>query len=446
MSTPQQSGSRRDVMRGGVAAAGGFALLGATAKGAGRPLKVGLVGCGGRGNRALADHLDAARILNKALGLGLEPQVAATADYFEHKALATGKRHGVAKAQCFGGVDAYRKLLATDLDVVLLATPPAFRPVHFEAAVGAGKHVFLEKPAAVDPPGCRRIIKAGELADKKGLVVVAGTQRRHQRGYIEAQAAVAEGAIGKIKAGRIAWCQRHRGPRRSLGAADLDGFIASWRSWVQLSGDHIVDQHIHNIDVANWFLGAHPVAAAGFGGRARRPAGNTYDFFSIDFEYPDGVHIHSMCRQVNDTHVWIGETLVGEHAWRTPPGKEPKRGPSEGTIDCRGGPRPSTPVIPDEIPQDHRGQQQEHIHMLYHLAKRRPINQARGLAIATAAAILGRTAAYTGQRITWADMMEDPRRRPDLYNLTLKPTADDIERGTATLPQEGAIPIPGKTA
>ena len=441
MSNQQQPGSRRDLLRNAAAAAGSFAILGATAKGAGTALKVGLVGCGARGNRALAEHLNAARILNKALGLSLDLRVAATADYFAQKALATGKRYNVPESHCFGGVDAYRKLLAVDVDIVLLATPPAFRPAHFEAAVAAGKHVFLEKPAAVDPPGCRRVLAAADVADKKGLVVVAGTQRRHQRGYIETQAAVAAGSAGVIKAGRIGWCQRHRGLSRSLGTPTLDGFIASWRNWAELSGDHIVDQHIHNIDVANWFLRAHPIAAVGFGGRARRPAGNTYDFFSIDFEYPGGVHVHSMCRQINATHVWIGEQLIAAK-----PNDDPEGGVTKAIVTCSGGFRPATPVIPEDIPQDRRAHQQEHIHMLYWLARRKPINQARDLAIATATAILGRTAAYTGKRIAWRDMMEDPKRHPDLYGLTLKPTADDIERGVATLPAEGAVPIPGTTA
>jgi myo-inositol 2-dehydrogenase/D-chiro-inositol 1-dehydrogenase len=426
----KQRSTRRDPMR--TAAAGGLVVLGARSAlgNAGRVFKVGLVGCGRRGSDAVRQHVEAARILHRALGSAIEVQVAATADYFKPKAERLGRSYGVPSPRCFGGADACAKLLATDVDTVLLATPPAFRPRHFQAAIEAGKHVFLEKPAAVDPPGCRAVIAAGEEARKKGLAVVAGTQRRHTKGYIDTQAAVAGGAIGRIVAGRIAWCQRHAGPPAAVGKLDVNAFIKSWRNWVALSGDHIVDQHVHNIDIANWFLGAHPVAAVGFGGRARRPAGDTYDFFSIDFEYPDGVHIHSMCRQIDDTHVWVGEELVGH----------------KGTTVCRGGLRIEQPAVPPEIPQERRGHQQEHINMLYFLLKNKPPNMAQSLAEATATAIMGRTAAYTGQRIQWRDLMEDPARKPELYNLTLRPTAEEIEKGTAKLPKEGVAPVPGKTA
>ena len=442
----KQHSTRHTPMR--AAAAGGLVVLGArSALGkARRVFKVGLVGCGRRGSDALRQHVEAARILRRALGSAVEVQVAATADYFRPKAERVGRRYGVPSPRCFGGADACAKLLATDVDTVLLATPPAFRPRHVQAAVEAGKHVFLEKPAAVDPPGCRAVVAAGEAARKKGLAVVAGTQRRHIKGYIDTQAAVAGGAVGRIVAGRIAWCQRHAGPPAAIGKLDVDAFITSWRSWVALSGDHIVDQHVHNIDVANWFLGAHPVAAVGFGGRARRHAGDTYDFFSIDFEYPDGVHIHSMCRQIDDTHVWVGEELIGEHARQTDPDKKPPRGPAAGRLDCRGGLLRGESVVPGDIPQHRRGHQQEHINMLYYLARGTPLNQARALAEATAAAILGRTAAYTGKRIEWRDLMDDPARKPELYNLTLRPTAEEIEKGTAKLPEEGAAPVPGKKA
>ena len=215
MGTQGERLSRRDLMRGAVAAGGavgGLTLLGATARGAGKTLRVGLIGCGGRGNGALKQHVTAAQILNDALNLGLTIQVAATADWFKGKAESTGRGYGVPKERCFGGATAYRKLLDTDLDIVLMATAPNFRPVHFEAAVKAGKHVFMEKPVAVDPPGCRTVVKAGELARQKGLLVVAGTQRRHQKNYIDTAHAVrAERQLGKLKAGRVAWNQAHIG-------------------------------------------------------------------------------------------------------------------------------------------------------------------------------------------------------------------------------------------
>ena len=447
-------GSRRDVMRNAVAAGaafGGLMVVGADivrGQATQKSFKVGLVGCGGRGGRALAQHVSAAKILNQALGLGIDVQVAATADWLKPKAEQLGQRHGVPAERCFGGPKAYRQLIASGVDIVLLCTPPAFRPGHLEAAVAAGKHVFMEKPAAVDPPGCRRVIAAGEAAKKKGLTVVAGTQRRHSKGYIDTQAAVAEGKIGKIVTGRISWCQRHAGSPKPIEKLDLDGFVASWRDWAQLSGDHIVEQHIHNIDVANWFIGAHPVRAVGFGGRARRGAGNAYDFFSIDFEYPDGVHIHSMCRQIDDTHVWVGEHLVGDKIVERKvklKDKDTLVRRKQATV-CRGGLFPEKPAVPEEIPQDRRGHLQEHVNLLYYLAKGKPLNQAAALAESTATAIMGRTAAYTGQAVAWAEIMDDPKLKPDLYNLTLRPTAEELETGSAQLPKQGIAPIAGKKA
>ena len=423
--------SRRDFMRGAVlsgTAIGSLTILGAMAKGQGRVLKVGLIGCGARGNGALAQHVKAAGVLNGALGLGLDIRVAAAADYFRHKATLTGKKYDVPRAQCFGGYDGYRKLLATDVDIVLMTTPAVFRPLHFEAAVDAGKHVFMEKPGAVDPPGCRRLLAAGERAKHKGLMVIAGLQRRHAKGYIEAQAAVAEGAIGKIIYGRASSCIGLLGASLPIGELDEESFIATWVNWVQMSGDCIVDALIHELDVANWFLGAHPVSAVGFGGRARRRAGNQYDFFSVDFEHPGGVHIHGMGRQINRCWNWEGLELVGE----------------KGRTHCARGLRARAPVVPREIPQDRRAHQQEQINFLYYLAKGKIINEAETLATATATAILGRTSAYTGRKIAWREMMEDPKLRPEIYDQRFVPTAEDFEQGNIALPREGAIALPGK--
>jgi myo-inositol 2-dehydrogenase/D-chiro-inositol 1-dehydrogenase len=424
--------TRREFNRtaaGIAAAAAGLPLLGgeppavATGK---RSLRVGLVGCGGRGTGALDQHLKAAKILNDALGLGLEVKVTALADWFRGKAVELGKKHGTSEDRCFGGPTAYKELLATDVDIVLLATPTAFRPVHFEAAVAAGKHVFMEKPAAVDPPGVRRIIAAGEAAKAKNLMVVAGTQRRHEKGYIETQAAVAEGAIGKVLGGRVSWCQGG-GRRRAISPKSPDDLIRSWYSWMQLSGDHIVEQHVHNLDIMNWFLGTHPAAAAGFGGRARRNNGNQYDFFNVDFEFPGKVHVHSLCRQVNGCWEWVGEHLVGE----------------KGMTGCSGGLRPKASPVPAEIPQMGGGHQQEHINLLYYLAKGTILNEARNVAWATAAAIMGRTSAYTGKRIEWRDMFEDPAKDKDLYDLTVRPTAEEFEKGGFDLPTENVVPLAG---
>ena len=420
--------SRRDFMRNAVAAGaafGGLTVLGATPKGTGKVFKVGLVGCGGRGSGALSQHVTAAKILNGALGWNIQIKVVATADYFKGRAEGTGRRHGVPKDMCFGGATAYKKLLDTDIDIMLTAAPPAFRPVHFEAAIKAGKHVFMEKPVAVDPPGCRRIIAAGEEAKKKGLLVVAGTQRRHQQNYNTMAQGIQEGAYGRIMGGRVSWCMGRifsNTPINPKTPADLCGG-GKWQLWVEMSGDHIVEQHVHNLDIANWFLGSHPLAAVGFGHRARRKAGNMYDFFSVDLEYPNGIHIHSMCRQVGGCWNWVGEAFTFE-----------KQKPKNFKL--------SKPVRYSEIPQKGGGHQQEHTNFLYYLVKGKYINEATNVAWATATAVMGREAAYTGQRITWRDMMENPKAK--IYNLQMKPAPEDFETGNVVMLKDGAIRIPGK--
>ncbi|HUT35459.1 MAG TPA: Gfo/Idh/MocA family oxidoreductase [Planctomycetota bacterium] len=432
----QQVPSRRDLMKGAVAAGaafGAFTILGATAKGQGKSLKVGLIGCGGRGRGALAQHLQAAKILNDKLNLGLDMKVVATADWFKDRAVATGKKHGVPDDACFGGADAYKKLIAAGPDIVLMAQAPCFRPPHFEAAVAAGKHCFIEKPIAVDPPGCRRVLAAGKAAEAKNLVVVAGTNMRHEKAAIDThQAVTVEAALGKIVAGRAFFCIGHMFAKQPIKPQTADDLVRTWQSWIELSGDHLVEQHVHNIDMVTWFLGRPAVSAGGFGGRARRPAGNMFDFFSLDLDYGDGVFVHSMCRQVNGCWNSVGQELTCE----------------KGTTKCTDGLKPQKSPVPDDLPCDLDGKPipghlQEHVNLLYHLAKGKPLNQTQDVAWATAITVMGRIAAYTGKRVTWAEMMVDPKKSPEIYDLTLKPTADDFEKGAVEVPDEGDIPAPG---
>ncbi len=427
--------SRRRFMQGAAAAsvaAGSVHILGAAPAGASKTFKVGLIGCGGRGGGAIGDHLRAAKALDKALNLGLTCTPWAFADWSKGRAEGQGRRHGVPKERCFGGADAYRKLIDSGVDIVLMATPPVFRPLHFEACVEAGKHVFFEKPVAVDAPGCRRVIAAGEKAKEKGLAVVAGTQRRHDRGYMRRAAEVLDGARGRILGGRVSWCMGKifsNKPINPKGPGDLAGG-GRWQLWIEMSGDHICEQHVHNLDVANWFLNAHPDSAVGFGGRARRIAGNMYDFFSIDLEYPGRVHIHSTCRQVGGCFNWVGEHFTYEKS--APRGYKPKL------------------AIPEEVPFEGGAYVQEHIDLLYFLLKGKPLNEAKNVAWATAAAVMGRDSAYTGKRITWKEMMVEPRKnlKPgdiDFYNRQLKPTAEDFERDQLPcMPKDGDAPIPGQ--
>jgi len=434
--------SRRDFMRGAAAAGavfGGFTILGATARGQGKALKVGLIGCGGRGRGALAQHVDAAKVLNDKLNLGIDLQVVATADWFKDRAeqCGTDKRYGVPKDRCFGGPLAYQQLIDSGVDIVLMATAPNFRPVHCLAAAKAGKHVFMEKPVGVDPPGCRMVIEAGEAAKKNGTMIVAGTQRRHERGYIDsAQACLVEGKMGKLLAGRVSWCMgwigwSSREPIRPKTPSDL---VRTWPNWVALCGDHICEQHVHNLDVANWRAGRPPQTCVGFGASHRRTAGDMWDSFSLDLDYGDGLHIHSMCRQISGCWDWVGEEFIYE----------------KGRTSGDSGPKPDQSPIPADLPQHGGGHQQEHINLLYRIAKGlEPYNEARSVAHATAVAVMGRISAYTGRMVRWDEMMEDPKKRPEVYNLTLKPTAkdfetDSVELPTKEMPDRSAIAIPGK--
>jgi len=422
--------SRRDFMRGAVAAGaaiGSFTILGATAKGQGKVFRVGIIGCGGRGGGALKQHLEAAKVLNDGLNLGIEMQVVACADFIKGKAEGCGKQHGVPAERCFGGADNYKKLLEVPLDNVVMGQAPAFRPPHFAACVKAGKNVFMEKPSAVDAPGVRMVMEAGKLAKEKGLVVVAGTQRRHQQDYNRQAQLIKEGALGKVLGGRVAWNQGkifHNNPMNPTKPEDLVR-SGNWQLWIEMSGDHICEQHVHNLDIANWFVGRPPATAAGFGGRARRKAGNMYDFFSGDVDYGDGVHIHSMCRQIGGCWDWQSESFVYE-----------KRAPGDYKFQ--------EPVRYSDIPQKGGAYVQEHINMLYHIIKGKELNEAQNVAEATAAAIMIRDSAYTGQMMHWNEMFGDPKKNPEIYNKACKPSWQDFETGEIVYPKDGDAPVPGK--
>jgi myo-inositol 2-dehydrogenase/D-chiro-inositol 1-dehydrogenase len=418
--------SRRDFVQtalGAGVALGAPTILGATAKGQGRVFKIGLIGCGGRGRGAAAGALAAAKIL------GFDVRIVAVADYFKDRALRAGRELNVPENRCFGGPTCYQGLMETDAQIVLMATAPVFRPLHLEAAVKAGKHAFIEKPVAVDPPGCRRVIAAGEEALKKGLVITSGTEMRHDFAFRKTrQAIVVEKALGKLYAGRIAFCIASMFSTKPINPKTADDLVRTWQSWISLSGDHLVEQHVHNVDIANWFCGRPPVSAVGFGGRGQRVAGDMYDFFSVDYDYGDGVHIHSMCRQVTGCWNWTGHDFVYE----------------KGHTDGSDYPKPRQSPIPADLPQAPASHIQEQVDTLYHVSKGKPLSQARDVAESTAAAIMGRISAYTGQQVTWQEMMEDPNLNPKCYNLTLKPTAEDFEKGTVEIPRENVIPHPGQ--
>ncbi len=387
-------------------------------------IKIGLVGCGSRGRGSLYDCIRAARHLN------VNVEIVALGDYFKSRTLEAAERYNVPEERCFDGADNYRKVIDSDADVIFLVTPPIFRPLHFEKAIQAGKHVFMEKPIAVDAPGARRIMKAGELAAEKNLTVISGMQRRHEASYRKTAWAVQNGGIGRIMSGKVWWCRGQLWFReREEGESDANYMVRNWTSFNEMSGDHIVEQHMHNIDVANWFIGRPPQSALGFGGRARRQTGNQFDFFSVDFDYGDDVHIHSMCRQVNGCYNRVAEYFVGTEGatWGTGPG------PAGYAKSLQ---------IPDFEEHEHP-RVTKCINMLNSIMKGESLNETRDVSESTLAAIMGRISAYSGQLVRFRELTDENARSP-WYSHALSPTAEDFEKGTVTAPPDDVVPIPGR--
>jgi predicted dehydrogenase len=352
-------------------------------------IRVGLIGCGGRGRDAVKDCINSSK--------GVE--LIAMGELFEDRlksSLADLKkefaRHiKVTEDTCFVGFDAYKKVIASDINMVILATPPHFRPATLKAAIEAGKHVFMEKPVGVDPVGIRSVIDSSELAKKKGLAIVAGTQRRHQAHYIEIIKRIHNDDIGKIVGGQIYW----NGGKmlgywnwwdREAGMSDMQWQCRNWPWFTWLSGDHIVEQHVHNIDVMNWAIGSHPVQCLGMGGRQVRKLGNIFDHFAVEFEYPGGVRVSSMCRQMEGCTDNVCERVVGTKG----------RSYTDGSLGYVEGPNAYKYDGPNPNPYV-----QEHADLIASIRAGEPLNEGRRVAESTMAAIMGRMSAYTGRALKW---------------------------------------------
>lgn len=386
--------SRRTFIQASAAATAAFVLpVGAYAAGS-DVIRVGLIGCGGRGTGAARDCLRSSEGIELVALGDLVPDRLAQCRTELAKAASEdasfAAKYKVTDAQCFTGFDAYKKVLATDIQYVILATPPGFRPSHLAAAVAAGKHIFSEKPVAVDSAGFRSVLETYEAARKKGLGIGVGTQRRHQAEYLATIKRIQDGAIGEVLSGQVFWNQgglwnRERQPSWS----DAEWQIRNWLYFTWLSGDHIVEQHVHNIDVANWVMGGHPVKATAVGGRQWRtsPAyGHIYDHFSVDFEYANGARVLSMCRQIDGTANLIAEHFIGTKG-SVDTSKSIIVGPKAWTYQ-----KPEKPVSPYV---------QEHTDLIASIRSGKPYNELKQVAESTLTAIMGREAAYTGQEITW---------------------------------------------
>jgi predicted dehydrogenase len=422
-------GSRRDFLKtstvaAGAALAGGLTLVPNVHAAGSDMIKVGLIGCGGRGTGAAANVLSSAKgVKVHALGDAFKFQIDGCSDQLQRflKDDSRPKELGNSvdvEGRTFAGLNAYKEVIDSGVDYVILATPPGFRPLHIEAAVAAGKTIFTEKPVGVDGPGLRKVFKAYEESLRKGLAIAAGTQRRHQGPYIDTINAIHDGAIGDIVSGRVFWMQdilwaRDARPEMTTEVAKQ---MWNWYNYTWICGDHIVEQHIHNIDVANWAIGHHPESATGMGFRTRTDPryGHIYDFFAIDYGYPKNVHVLSMCRQISGCKNEVGEHLYGTRGYchvnaYNINGKNMAKG---GGID---------PYV------------QEHTDLIHSLRSGKPINELKNVAESTLAAIMGRMSAYTGKQVSWEQALNSREQ--------LMP--DDLTWDTK-LPQ-WHVAMPGKT-
>lgn len=388
-------------------------------------LKVGLVGCGGRGTQAAEQLLHGNdNVELTAMGDIFEDRLEKSLNQIRNSTQYPKARDKVKvdPDHHFIGFDAYKKVLASDIDVVMLATPPGYRPEHFVAAVEAKKHIFSEKPFGTDPVGVRKVMEAAKKAADLKLTVMSGAQRRNQQEYLETWQKVRDGAIGEIVACYAYWvgtpvlqfeAATWPGPRsaRDPKWSDMTFQNRNWYSFVWICGDQVVEQHLHNIDVCNWFMGTHPERVFASGGAAWRPRtemyGNIYDHLDADFVYANGVHMSSHCRQYRrGAYQNVSELIVG----------------TKGKTNCKDmGAKGENPYV------------QEHIAMVKSIRGQGPyINDGMAVAESTMTCIMARESAYSGQEITWDQIMNS--------QLDLQPKAFGYEAShEVTL-----LPIPGE--
>lgn len=411
--------SRRSFLKkstGAAAGASAFTIIKPElVRGAGNEkLKAGLVGCGGRGTEAAQQILHGNENVELiAMGDIFEDKLETALDKIRNsKYTGLAEKVKVDPEHHFVGFDAYKKVLASDIDIVMLCTPPGYRPMHFEAAVDAKKHVFCEKPFGTDPVNVRRFMAAAKKSQELKLTVMSGAQRRCQQEYVETVKRIQDGAIGDITATYAYWVgtpviqQKERDPDWK----DMTWQHRAWYSFVWICGDQIVEQHLHNIDVINWVMGGHPEKVVASGGAVWRPReeiyGNIYDHISADFVYPNGVHMSSYCRQFpRGLYTNISELIVGS--------KGRSNGKNMGT-------KGNDPYV------------QEHIEMVKSIRGQGPyINHGMPVAESTMTCIMARESAYSGQEITWDQMMNS--------QLDLMPKAFSYDQAMDVPP----LPVPG---
>jgi myo-inositol 2-dehydrogenase / D-chiro-inositol 1-dehydrogenase len=418
--------TRREMIKATAAtsAAAMFAALGsnfAHAQGT-DIIKVGVIGCGGRGNGAAGNCVEGAALA------GAKAEIYAVGDVFERQTRNLKEKHKIDNDKVFAGLDAYGEVINAGVNMVILATPPGFRPLHFKTAVEAGKHIFFEKPVAVDPTGVRTVMEYSKKAEEKKLAVVTGTQRRHEINYIDTINKIHDGAIGDVLHMSVYWNGAGIWSRpRQPGMSDVEYQINNWYHYVWLCGDQICEQHIHNLDVANWVMNAHPISAYGMGGRqVRKDPGQIWDHFAIEYEYPNGARVMSMCRHWPQSDDNVSEVVIGSKGSSDP----------GAWIQLRGERRQAAP-------KGQSGYVLEHRDLVKSMLENKPLNEGRQVAESTLTAVMGRMSAYTGRKIYW-DKEAAKAARKDNAPTAMESKLDTFPKNLdlkGTLP-EPPVPMP----
>jgi len=437
---PTGKSSRRDflrqssaVMAGGVVA-GGLSIARAAHAYGSEEIRIGLVGAGGRGTGAAAQAMNTkGPVKLVAIGDAFKDHIDKRLEYLKKQ---YGQKVDVPPERQFAGLDAFKKVLEQDIDLVILATPPGFRPQHFEAAIKANKHVFMEKPVAVDAPGVRRVLAANEIAKKQGNAVAVGLQRRHEPRYKDFIKRIKDGAIGDVILGRAYW---NGGgvwdPRKTRDqvSGEMEYQLRNWYYYNWLCGDHIAEQHIHNLDVINWIKDAYPVSAQGQGGREVRTAkkyGQIFDHHFVEFTYADGSKMLSQCRHIR--RCW---GAISEHAHGTK-GSADIDGRRGEILDANG------TTLWKVGREGGGGHQVEHHNLFADLRAGKIPNEGDYGAKSTMTAILGRMCTYSGQMISWEEALKsDNLIAPTDKYTSFSDTPPVVPDAKGYYP----VPVPGVT-
>lgn len=385
-------------------------------------VRIGLIGCGGRGTGAA----------NNALKADSSVEIYSMGDLFRDRLQASrealirqeGDRVNVPEGRCFDGFDNFTGVMESGVHAVILATPPGFRPQHIRAAVERDLHIFMEKPIAVDSAGVRAVIESGEEGRRKNLSMVAGTQYRRQPSFVEAIQLIHDGAIGELLAAQEYYMT---GPvwlrERKAEMTELEWQCLNWYYYTWLSGDHIVEQFVHNIDAIDWAFQTHPVRAIGSGGRQVRvdpEYGHIYDHFSVEYHYPNGARVLAMSRQMAGTASRVANRIVGTRGFADINPANSLVSSHEGEVLLRHNTAGNNPYV------------QTHVDLIASIRDGKPLNETRSVAESTLTAILGREAAYTGQDLAWEDV----------FNAEMKLGPETFDRGEMPAFE---VAKPGKT-